>query len=736
MRQPAQLRGERTAAVLLLAGGPVAALGVLAVCALAALLVPAGWWRPEVVAPLAVAVAVAVAWLARWIPVRGGPPVPVWSAVACLAVAVAFAVWAAATHGEHLVLRRDAGSYALYAQWLGTRHGLPVDADLAAFGGPRALSVPGFTLDSPAFYQVVSGSGSAATAQILPQFLLGAPALYSLGWWLGGWGGLFVVPAVLGGLALLGAGGLTARIVGPRWAPLACAGLALTQPVLHAARTTFSEPAALVIVLGAAALTCDALDPRSGGRAGRVAVLAGALLGLAALVRVDAVREVALVVPVCTVLWIRRHPAAVPLGVASAAGVTLAAVPAVWLARPYLRTVAGSLGPLVAATVALLVAGLVAVAAHRVWERRRAAVGAEVVAGDGCSGTADRVLPALAAGLVVLAGLVLASRPWWMVARQAVDDPGNALVASLQAQQGLPVDGARTYAEQSVGWVTWYVGIPAGIAALAAFAAAAAGATRWWVRSRRLPAAGDGLRPAAGDGLPPRWLVAALVGLGSVVLILYRPGITPDHPWADRRLVPVVLPAVVVAATAAAARGVRYARRRMPVGVLVAAVLAAVLAIVVPAAVATRPVASSRTEVGEPKSVAAVCAQLRPGDVVVGVTDASGGIRAQNEWVQVIRGVCGRPSAALLAGTVSEQRAALGHLAALIGGAGGRLVLLSAAEDDGSAPRALAALGQQPRRAVLRHTTEDQHVLVRRPSTVSGLVIDVWLATWRSPAGG
>jgi hypothetical protein len=100
----------------------------------------------------------------------------------------------------------------------------------------------------------------------------------------------------------------------------------------------------------------------------------------------------------------------------------------------------------------------------------------------------------------------------------------------------------------------------------------------------------------------------------------------------------------------------------------------------------------------------------------------------------VIRGVCGHPSAALrlrTEGPGSPDRAAIDRLAGLVRGAGGRLVLLAAGEDDGSAGRALAALGTAPQRAVLHHTTQDQHLLVRRPSDRSGLVIDVWLAVWR-----
>jgi len=203
--------------------------------------------------------------------------------------------------------------------------------------------------------------------------------------------------------------------------------------------------------------------------------------------------------------------------------------------------------------------------------------------------------------------------------------------------------------------------------------------------------------------------------------------------------VPVVLPVAVIAATATAVAAVRLARRargRLPAVLVPVVVVAAVTGLAWPAWSATRPVARTRTEVGEPQAVADVCHALRPGDVVVGVGDAGGGSRAQNEWVQVIRGVCGHPSGALRAADPAANRTSLAALAAMVGSAGGRLVLLSAGEDDGSAARALAELGLRPRRAVLAHTTEDQHLLERRPDGVTGLVIDVWLADWTGADGG
>ena len=152
-------------------------------------------------------------------------------------------------------------------------HALPVDASLDAFGGSAALADPAFRLSSPAFYEIVHGTPGAAgtTADVLPQFFLGAPAWFSLGGWTGGWTGLLVAPAVASALALLAFAGLAARLVGPRWAVLATGVLALAQPVLHAARSTYSEPLALLLVCAAGALLVDAVRAGNPAAAGRTA---------------------------------------------------------------------------------------------------------------------------------------------------------------------------------------------------------------------------------------------------------------------------------------------------------------------------------------------------------------------------------------------------------------------------------------------------------------------------------
>jgi hypothetical protein len=232
--------------------------------------------------------------------------------------------------------------------------------------------------------------------------------------------------------------------------------------------------------------------------------------------------------------------------------------------------------------------------------------------------------------------------------------------------------------------------------------------------------------------------VPAAVGLGSTVLVLYRPGITPDHPWADRRLVTVVLPTIAVAAVAAVAWVVRTLRRRAPAPLFPLAAVAGVAALLVPAAAASAPVRGVATERGEPGAVAALCASLEPQDVVVAVSggdDDGGEDRSTNEWPQVVRGVCGHPALSLVTDDPGERRAALDRLDALARGTGHRLVVLGASDGDGSPPQHLLDLGLQPRRVVSLETTEDPHLLDRPMTGGAHLLVEVWTAPWSAPSG-
>lgn len=717
---------------------------VIIVCLGATALLPLGWWRPATALPLAVLAVLAAVRVSRGVTLDGpGPGAEPRSATrvsdraltwAMLLVITAITVANAALHGEHVVLRRDPGAYALYTQWIAVHGGLPVDAHLAAFGGPAAFAVPGFTLDAPAFYQVLSGTAGAGGAQIVPQFLLGVPAVQSYGWWFGDlfghpWTGVFVMPAIAMAAALLAFGVLARRWLGAGWALLAVTALGCALPNLLVGRSTYSEAVALAVLLSAVVwLVAMTRAPVPGTSATgqvqlRAAVVAGAVLGLAGLIRIDAIREVALLVVACVPLAILRIRGVIALAFTATAGAALALGAAAWLSGPYLRVNAESLRPLLFGTAAVIVAAVVVVPLGR----RLLARGAGLP-----TAWTPRLGGALGV-LVLLAGVGLVSRPLWLVDRSDPTSPTALFVAALQRGEGLPIDPGRSYAEHSLSWVAWSLGWPVVVAGWVAFAALA----------RSLP---DQLRP----GRPlPGWLIPAAVGFASTVLVLVRPGITPDHLWADRRLVPVVLPLFVMAAVAAVAVLSRWLGSRidrsaprsalggLPAtglpgnSVLVNGLL--VLVVLAPVVVASAPLAGLRTERGEVAAVQGVCDRLPQNAVVVAVDGTSDGHveRSGNEWLQVIRGICGRPSAGLRT-PLAALPGAVRQLNGLVRAQGGELVMLTAQENAAAAQRVLASAapevaGGPVEQAASLVTVEQRKLLTRRPPSGARLVIEVWL---------
>ena len=287
-------------------------------------------------------------------------------------------------------------------------------------------------------------------------------------------------PAVFGGLGVLALGLLVSAVVGPRWGPLGALATALCFPLLHVNRSTYSEPPA-VLVLAAGLLVLVAATAR--GERGHDAARPPPRRP-----RRRAHRR-----------WRtdpRRRPAR---DGAAAAGRRAADGP------PQPAAGAGLLWGAGAATVVSAAAALGPRLPVRRQHRRLPpppgrcsgscsglAAAAVVLAGPArgrvCPARVRDRLPSGAALLVLLAGVVLATRPLWRTERQSAADPGSRVVAGLQLRQGLPVDGGRTYAEQSLAWTAWWTGPVAVAIAFVVLAFAAHHLARAWVRGDRLPA--------------------------------------------------------------------------------------------------------------------------------------------------------------------------------------------------------------------------------------------------------
>jgi len=582
---------------------------------------------------------------------------PWWAVAGVIAVAVAFGAEQLIYHSEQIIVLRDPASYIQFAAWI-SRHGsLPIPQSRGAFGGGGPL-----TFASPAFYQV---GGS-----IVPQFMAGLPMVLAAAFWAGGVSAAVLVAPVLGAAAVLTFGGLAARLTGPRWAPLAALALALTLPEQYTSRASFSEPLAQILFLGGLGLVIDSLTA-GGVRARVLAGLGGLALGLTVLVRIDGISDILPVVPYAGLLLIRRRPQAIPLIGGLGLGGLAGLADGLLLSRPYLAHNKASVLPVLA--LAALVTVLTA-AAVPVLRRRRLPV-------PDWAGRRGRLVLGVAAALPFVVLLVLAVRPYV----HPIPLPGP--------HSGHPGQTQHHYLQYSLHWVFWYLGGPA-------LLLAAAGAA---VLARRC------LR----GGLPA-WSLALTTFGWIIITVLYRPAIVPQQPWASRRLVPGVLPGLILLAVWAAGWLVILIRRRYEHRLLATgagAVLAAALA--VPAATTTfGGWAQQQTEAGEITAVHAMCAAL-PRDSSVVLIDQ----RVSGRFTEVIRGMCGYPAAVLASPTPARVQRVVGRITA----ADRQPVLLATRR----AALARYGIGLQP---VMRlNTTQEEGTRMHPPEAVNTIDFDAWM---------
>jgi len=428
-----------------------------------------------------------------------------------------------------------------------------------------------------------------------------------------------------------------------------------------------------------------------------MAALGGLAFGLSTLVRIDGISDILPVILFCGVVYAARRIVALPLAAGLALGAAYGLVDGYVLSRPYLNSLSSLMRPLgyAAAGFAALTAALVVVSRRGPPQLRR--------------GRWSWV-PDFAAMAVVLIVLGFAFRPLFQTVRSETNPVTIAFIAEVQKLAHLPIDPHRTYAEDSLYWVIWYIGLPAVL--LATFGAA--------LLARRF------LRGSA-----LTWGLPVMVVGWSVVTTLWKPGIVPDQPWASRRLVPVVLPGLVLFAVWTCAWLVRRARARGAGPAAQGAVAACcAVALLLPTAVTTlglglertpqggtRIVADGlgfkRTDSGEITVVNQLCRAIGPHAAVVIVDPLTA-----DRFTEIVRGVCGVPAARM---NVPSQ-AALRQVTAAIQRAGRRPVLLAAQAQQ------LAPYGGGARRVVYHATRQDEHRLTQPPTTTWRILYQVWMS--------
>jgi hypothetical protein len=248
----------------------------------------------------------------------------------------------------------------------------------------------------------------------------------------------------------------------------------------------------------------------------------------------------------------------------------------------------------------------------------------------------------------------------------------------FQHTYGATASGAvkASHAELSLHWVWWYIGKPAVL----------------------LGTLGAGLLiRRCMRGQAREWILPLMVLVWSIVTFLYRPGITPDQPWASRRLVPAVIPGFILFATWAIAWAVRWIRRYaeqhgyagLGAGAAAAAMVIGAVAIVVPAVRTTwgpkistsgsirltfNGLGDAATYGGELDAMQHLCTEL-PGNATVVIVNEG----AMDHLMENIRGMCGVPVGGMLTASptvvksVVSDISATGRTPVILGGSSGDL---------------------------------------------------------------
>lgn len=617
---------------------------LLWVCVAVAGCTVAGQFRGYVVVPVAV-VLVAATW--RWRPAPGDrAPGDVLATIGCLLL---LAVWVGVQlplTAERLIVTRDPDVYTLTALWL-------VDHASPAIAVPDgSAGVLGFDL-----------TGGA----LRPQGNHLVPALSATVGWVAGTAGVLSAGLLWGAAGLLALFALGRRVVGPRWALLAPAALALSLPLLETSRALYSEPLSMALTLLAGSLLVAAW--RS-GRSGDF-LLCGVALGAVSLTRVDGALVTFGVVAGLTAL-------AVLTGRADVAGrrwasllVAAGAAPLIALGVLDLALYTGiyydnSRPTLIAIGTALLTATAGSAALAGLTGRTRRASPQRL------STAAGRLAP-FGAAVLVAVWAVLASRPLWLSAEGTAPSP---LVATLQAAAGVAVEPRRSYDELTLNWLSWYSGVVPVALGLLVLAA-------WLLIGLRDPRRSE-------------LACLLLLVLPSTLLYLWSPLITPDQVWAVRRFLPVVLPALLLATAwglreLARWRGPALPLRQVAAGLLAVATLAWPLS--------TLPgLWTVRDKGGTLAGIRQVCQQVAGRPAVVTGTDP---------LLPTVLIGCGVPAYALLAPTparLAEAHRSLG---------GGDIALVT------RDPARLTFVGPAPTPIDVLSTGWET-TLLRRPATGAG----------------
>jgi len=401
------------------------------------------------------------------------------------------------------------------------------------------------------------------TGRLHAQFPHGTAVLVGAAAQVGGTVAATRIPAIEMALALAMWWFVIAGLTEPAWATVAIAALAVDLVTIHFSRDVFSEPLASALLAGALVL----IGTRESRTRAPIAVAALAI-GLSVGVRIDMIVVVLGVATLVLANTMLRRPGTALATLWGSLGVSIAFIDLVQRSPEYLHDRWAAVRPPIFAAAAVASLATIVDLAHqragRNADSRRTNPRAPVA-------TRDLAPIAWAGAILILAGVA-----WALLIRPgaAIQHTGlTAHIAGLQSRDGLPIDGTRTYGENSSRWLVWYLGWPT-------IVLGAAGAAIVW---RRIVLIREW-----------QWLAPGLLLGPMTLLYLQRPRITGDQIWAMRRFLPTAMPLITILAVTAAGFLVARFRRSSPRASAGLAITIAAMMVIAPAAT-TWPLRGDRT---------------------------------------------------------------------------------------------------------------------------------------------
>lgn len=409
---------------------------------------------------------------------------------------------------QHLYVDRDPAIYANTAAWLINHDNLHITSNEAIFDDEDVRSTG-------------SGFGKSGENTVSAQGAHAFPALLGLAGRIVGLKDMLHVVPIFGAVGLFAFYGfLRLLLKKQRWAIAGVTLLSVSLPMLYFSRDAYTEPLALIFVFASLSILYFAHKTN----AAPMWLVAGVTAGASALTRIDALLGLAgLIAAVFVAIIVATAKAKKPMLLGAFIFIitalvlfTLAYYDLSYLSPAYLKhhehllkaqmlVVGGLIAIGFMCSILSLHRGLLKkVATGYTKHKKKIAIGAAYVAGA--------------------VWLVLLSRPLWYVGRGVIDNPR---VEDVQKTNGLMIDGWRTYAENSMEWLGWYIGVLTLVLAMVGLIIAIIK----MVNSRNII----------------YFALVAVVG-GASIIYINIPSITADQIWAARRFLPVIIPGLIALA--------------------------------------------------------------------------------------------------------------------------------------------------------------------------------------------